>query len=922
MEYNFSAIEQKWQQFWQENGTYKVSNGSDKPKFYVLDMFPYPSGAGLHVGHPLGYIASDIYSRYKRMKGFNVLHPMGFDAFGLPAEQYAIQQGLHPDVTTKQNIKTFKGQLNRLGFDYDWDREVKTCDPDYYKWTQWIFLQLFACWYNKSTQKAEPIDTLEAAFRAGGSNAADGAGGEEVADFSAEDWNAMSEAEQQKVLMNFRLAYLSHASVNWCEALGTVLANDEVKEGVSERGGHPVERRLMRQWFLRTTAYADRLLDDLDDLDWSDAMKEMQRNWIGRSEGASVWFDIADTDKKFEVFTTRPDTIYGVTFMVLAPEHDLVAEVTSAEQKQEVEGYVSYVKARTDRERQMEKKVTGAFTGAYAVHPFSGEKVPIYISEYVLIGYGTGAIMAVPSDDDRDEVFAQHFDIPIVDIIDKSKYPGATKSDKLGIMINSGFMDGMEVPDAIKAAINAVEEKGIGTGKVNYRLRDAGYSRQRYWGEPFPIVYRDEMPYALGSGDLPLTLPEVSSYKPTGSGDGPLAALTDWVNTPDGKRETDTMPGYAGSSWYFLRYMSPQCNDRFVDEKAEQYWQNVDLYIGGTEHAVGHLLYSRTWQKFMFDRGWVSQKEPFKRLVNQGMIQGMSRFVYRKKGTNTFVSHGLIGEHEVTPLHVDVNFVDGLVMDTERFKAWRAEYNDAEFILEDGQYICGSAVEKMSKSKFNVVNPDDIVNQYGADCLRMFEMFLGPIDQGKPWNTQGISGVSKFLRRFWNLFRFDENGQANLDDATPTADEMKILHKTIKKVNEDIDRMGFNTCVSAFMEATNALTEKKCNKRAILKPMVALLAPFAPFVTEELWRAVGESGSVHHSDFPTHDEQYLVENSKEYPIQINGKVRTKISIALDADKAAVEAVVMGNDIVKQWTDGKTLRKFVYVPGKIINVVAN
>ncbi|MCL4111329.1 UNVERIFIED_CONTAM: hypothetical protein GTU68_023182 [Idotea baltica] len=832
MEYKFQEIEEKWQSWWEENDTYHVDNNSDKPKYYVLDMFPYPSGSGLHVGHPLGYVASDIYARYKRLTGFNVLHPMGFDAFGLPAEQYAIEQGKHPETTTNENIVYFKKQLRGIGFNYDWKRAVNTSDPKYYKWTQWIFLQLF----------------------------------------------------------NSCLMFQAFANIWFCPALGTVLANDEVKDGVSERGGHPVEKRKLRQWFLRTTAYAERLINDLETLEWSDSLKEMQRNWIGKSHGASMWFDIIETDKKFEIFTTRPDTIFGATFMVLAPEHELVSEITTAEQKAEISEYLKYVNSRSELERVSEvKTVTGAFTGAYAKHPFSGEPVPIYISEYVLASYGTGAIMAVPSDDDRDEAFATKFNIPIIDVIDKSKYPNSTKADKEGIMINSDFMNGMEVPDAITEAVKRMEAMGIGTGKINYRLRDAGFSRQRYWGEPFPIVYNSEdtdaLPEAINESELPLGLPVTDNFKPNDDGKSPLQKIRSWIEV-DGKfRESDTMPGYAGSSWYFLRYMDPDNEDFFVSKDAEAYWQNVDLYIGGTEHAVGHLLYSRTWHKFFYDKGWVSTQEPFKKLVNQGMIQGVSSKVYRsKENVNKYISKD----------------------------------ENAEFELEDGKYICGAEVEKMSKSKHNTVDPLEVIEKYGADTLRMFEMFLGPIEQHKPWDMQGIGGVSKFVRKFWGLFHKAE--KFNISDEKATENELKTLHKTIKKITGDIERFSFNTCISSFMICTNELDKLKCNKREILTPLVILLAPFAPYVTEELWHKLGNHESIHHASYPTHDESILVESNFEYPVMINGKMKGKISLPLTLEEAEAKEAVLAHEPIKKLVDGKPLKRFIYVKGKIVNMV--
>ncbi len=924
MEYNFTEIEATWRQKWQENELYKVSNNSDKPKYYVLDMFPYPSGAGLHVGHPLGYIASDIYSRYKRLKGFNVLHPMGFDAFGLPAEQYAIETGQHPRTSTEKNIGYFKEQLQNIGFSYDWSREVSTCDPEYFKWTQWAFLQMFHAWYNQETDQSEPIDTLIAKFAQGGSAAAKGAGGEHEA-FDADGWNDMSPSDQQRILMNYRLMFQAESEVWFCEALGTVLANDEVKDGLSERGGHPVEKKKLRQWFLRTTAFAERLLGDLDDLNWPESMKEMQRNWIGKSYGASIHFDIIGHDKQFEIFTTRADTIFGATFMVLAPEHELVAEITTPEQKEKIETYLDYVRKRSERDRLSEVKVvTGEFTGAYAKHPFSGEPVPIWIAEYVLASYGTGAIMAVPSDDDRDNAFAEKFNIPIVEIIDKSKYPGAGRSDKLGIMINSDFLDGMEVPEAIQHITSKLEDMGIGKGKINYRLRDAGFSRQRYWGEPFPIVYDSEdlseMPKTLPETELPLRLPEVESYSQSPDGRSPIAAIRDWVELPNGQyRETDTMPGYAGSSWYFLRYMDPQNKGTFVGQDAINYWKDVDLYIGGTEHAVGHLLYSRTWHKYFYDQGLVPTKEPFQRLVNQGMIQGRSNLIYRIKGENKFVSLELKDQHDCSPIHIPIKFVDGKdMLDIEALKGWRSDFEEADFVLHEGGFKCDFDVEKMSKRLYNVTDPNDVISKYGADTFRLYIMFLGPIEDSKPWSTKGIEGTAKFLKKFWRLFVQDEQLIVTDDKASP--EELKTLHKTIKKVDHDLSTLGMNTCVSAFMVCVNELTAAKCHKREILEPLLVLLAPFAPFVTEELYQRLGNEGSVHTAVYPEHDEQYLKEDAYEYPISINGKMRIKINLPLGIDQAAAQESVLANEMVQKWIEGKDLRKFIYVPGRIINIV--
>lgn len=993
MEYKFSEIEKKWQKFWEENQIFRVENNSPKPKFYVLDMFPYPSGAGLHVGHPLGYIASDIYSRYKRLKGFNVLHPMGFDAFGLPAEQYAIETGQHPAITTEKNIQRYKEQLQNIGFCFDWSREIKTCDPHYYKWTQWIFLKLFNSWYNPETNKAEDISTLIKMLEDGRWKMEDG-----------KNWNAFSEKEKSDFLLNYRLAYLAYSDVNWCPALGTVLANDEVKDGKSERGGHPVIRKKMRQWFLRITAYADRLLYGLDNLDWSPQMKEMQRNWIGRSEGALIRFPLVSdkinlvslteenpnfvkklyekygtipqrlspqeergrteggsfhveativaershpsnapinspekqteqiiklaNEQYIEVFTTRPDTIFGATFIVIAPEHELVEKITTPTQKLKIQKYLEYVQSRSDVERQQEKTVTGEFTGAYAINPFTNKKIPIWIAEYVLAGYGTGAIMAVPSDDDRDNAFAQKFGLEIIDVIDKSKYPGSTRDDKKGIMINSGFLNGMEVPDAIETIIKKVEEMQIGKRKVNYKMRDAGFSRQRYWGEPFPIVYKNGIPDCLDEKDLPVILPEVESYKPTGDGESPLATNSQWKNLPDGSiRETDTMPGYAGSSWYYLRYMDPKNEKEFVGKNAEQYWKNVDLYIGGSEHAVGHLLYARFWHKVLFDLGYVSTEEPFQKLINQGMIQGRSNIVYRINGENKFVSQGLRAKYNTTALHVDVNIVENDILDLEKFKNWREEFSNAEFILEDGKYYCGYEIEKMSKRWHNVVNPDDVVAKYGADCFRMYEMFLGPIEQHKPWDTKGIEGVFRFLKKFWKLFHspfsFGE-GQGDeafsVSDENPNETELKILHKTIKKIQDDTERFSFNTAVSNFMICINELTEIKCNKRKILEPLVILIAPYAPHFAEELWEKLGNKPSVNDAQFPQFEEKYLVENVFTYPVSFNGKVRFKIDLSAALSIQEIEKAALENEQAKKWLEGKSPKKVIVVPKKIVNVV--
>ncbi|MCP4122467.1 MAG: leucine--tRNA ligase [Bacteroidetes bacterium] len=925
MQYNFQDIESFATSKWEASDVYKIGNNPDKPKFYVLDMFPYPSGAGLHVGHPLGYIASDIYSRYKRLSGFNVLHPMGFDAFGLPAEQYAIQTGKHPADTTRENIETYKKQLSRIGFSYDWSREVSTADPSYYKWTQWIFLQLFDSWFDNAQQKARRIDELISAFSDGGNDTVDAAGGEGHAVFNAEQWNAMSGKEQSAVLMDYRLAYQSEAWVNWCEALGTVLANDEVKDGLSERGGHPVERKRMTQWFLRITAYAERLLDGLDKLSWSDSMKEMQRNWIGKSFGATMIFKTADGEHDIEVFTTRPDTTFGVTFMVLAPEHELIGALTTPEQAGEIENYIKYVKSRSEIERQQEKSVTGAFTGSYAINPFNGDKVPVYISEYVLAGYGTGAIMAVPSDDDRDEAFAHKFGIDIIEVIDKSKYPQATKADKLGIVINSGFMNGMEVPGAIEASIDKIEELGIGSRKTNFRMRDAGFSRQRYWGEPFPVYMEDGIVKTVPETDLPVVLPEMSEFKPAGGGKGPLFNASDWVEElgPGKVRETDTMPGYAGSSWYFLRYMDPHNTDALVGKEAVDYWQDIDLYIGGTEHAVGHLLYSRFWHKFFNDNGWVPTEEPFKKLVNQGMIQGRS-LIMPDGAINNFPSG----------LRVPLNYTDpGDRIYKDRLSALISEDNRFESININSDIVSWKSdgkgdyielmpeVEKMSKRYHNVINPDDIINQHGADCFRMFEMFLGPIEHAKPWDTQSIGGVSKFLQKLWRLFNFDEDYNPAFSGQPASKDDLKSLHKAIKKVREDIERLSFNTAVSAFMVLVNDLGRNKQQSKEIMEQLVIVLSPFAPFTCEYLWSRLGhETCLLQEATYPAFNESYLVEAMKTYPVSINGKVRTKLDFTTDADKASIEAGVLANDVVQKWLDGNTPKKVIVVPGRIVNVV--
>ena len=979
MEYNFRAIEQRWQQKWKAEGIYKVSNNASKPKYYVLDMFPYPSGAGLHVGHPLGYIASDIFARYKRLKGFNVLHPMGYDAFGLPAEQYAIDHGIHPAVSTENNINTFRKQLDNIGFCYDWSREIRTSDPSYYKWTQWIFLQLFKSWYNRETNKAESIDGLVKVFEAEGNvnhpfpnNKSQIPNLSAVADlksqiFSASDWREFDEAAQQSILMEYRLAYCGYGEVNWCEALGTVLANDEVINGVSERGGYPVVKKKLRQWYLRITEYADRLQGDLDTLEWSDAMKEMQTNWIGKSSGAEIKFEISNLKFQIVAYTTRPDTIFGVDFMVLAPEHELVEQVTTAEQKAAVEEYVAYVKSRSERERMAEKKITGCFTGAYAVNPVSGKQIPVWISEYVLAGYGTGAIMAVPCGDERDHKFAKHFNIPVTNIIGDYYNGEEANPTKEAILQNSGFLDGMVMKDAAEVVIQWLEDNEEGVRKVNYKMRDAAFSRQRYWGEPFPIVWKNNIAYPLDETELPLELPHVESYKPGPEGEGPLANIPEWTLVPEGVRETNTMPGYAGSSWYFLRYMDPHNDTAFCDRKVSDYWNQVDLYIGGTEHAVGHLLYSRMWTKALYDLGYIGFNEPFKKLLNQGMIQGSSRFVYRftltlknnpsvtlfpfqifpSKNTydsyvgknisfdeakeiferintdggyefDTFKDDGSL-EIKILPIHVDVSIVDGTELDTEAFQNSKPEYKNSKFEYTDGKYICGVEVEKMSKSKFNTVNPDELVNKYGADTFRMYEMFLGPVEQSKPWDTKGIEGVHRFLKKLWRLFYDEQKGKIWTHEQ-PTAEELKVLHRTIKKVEQDTERFSFNTAVSAFMIAVNELSDLQCHKKAILENILVLLTPYAPHIAEELWQQLGHSCSVLDVAYPVFEEKYTIESSKLYPVAINGKTRTDITIALDATQQQVEEMILANAVVQKWLDGKSPKKIIYVKNRMINVV--
>lgn len=924
MDYRFKAIEQKWQKAWKTKQTYKVEVNPDKPKYYVLDMFPYPSGAGLHVGHPLGYIASDIFARYKRLNGYNVLHPMGYDAYGLPAEQYAIQTGQHPAITTARNIARYREQLDKIGFSFDWDREVQTCDPAYYKWTQWAFIRMYNAYYDYDAAQAKPIENLVKAFESNGSYKPgqqvallNVACSEEMA-FTAAEWKAMNEEQQHKVLMNYRLAYLGDSMVNWCPALGTVLANDEVSEGVSIRGGHPVEQKVMRQWCLRISAYAQRLLDGLNTVDWTDSLKETQRNWIGRSEGAELVFKVKDSDSSFTVFTTRADTIFGVTFMVLAPESALVSELTTAAQKAEVDAYLASTKKRTERERIADRRVTGVFSGSYAINPFTNEAIPVWISDYVLAGYGTGAIMAVPAHDARDYAFARHFNLPIIPLIEGADVSEESYDAKEGIMMNSGFLNGLTVKEAIERTKTYVADNKLGRIKVNFRLRDAIFSRQRYWGEPFPVFYKEGRPYMLDEKDLPLELPEVDRFLPTEKGEPPLGNAKNWATSEGYPLELNTMPGFAGSSAYYLRYMDPHNDQALVDTAVNHYWKQVDLYVGGTEHATGHLIYSRFWNKFLYDLSVVCEEEPFKKLINQGMIQGRSNFVYRIKDTNTFVSYNLKDTYEVTPIHVDVNIVSNDILDMERFKQWSPDYANAEFILEDGRYVCGWAVEKMSKSMYNVVNPDDIVERYGADTLRLYEMFLGPVEQSKPWDTNGIDGVNRFLRKLWNLCTSEED--FSFSNAEPTPEELKALHKLIKKVSWDIEHFSFNTSISAFMICVNELATLKCSKREILEPLIILLAPFAPHFSEEIWEALGHTDSVCDATWPTCNEAYLVEASINYPISFNGKTRFTLELPADTDNAAIEAAVMAHPASQKWLEGKNPKKVIIIPKKIVNIV--
>ena len=926
MEYNFVEIEKKWQRFWAENHTFRVTEKSSKPKYYVLDMFPYPSGAGLHVGHPLGYIASDIFTRYKRLKGFNVLHPMGYDAFGLPAEQYAIQTGQHPAKTTEANIARYRQQMDKIGFSYDWEREVRTCDPDYYKWTQWAFLKMFGHYYDKTADKALPIGELVERFAKEGNANVNAACGE-VPTFSAQEWNAFDQRRRSEILMQYRIAYQGETSVNWCPALGTVLANDEVKEGYSVRGGHPVEQKKMKQWQLRVSAYAERLLAGLDKLDWTDALKEMQRNWIGKSQGAEMIFKTVTpgSEKQYDmtIFTTRADTVFGVTFMVLAPESDWVEKLTTAEQKSAVEEYLAFAKKKTERERMAEtRKVTGVFTGSYAINPFTGKEVPVWVSEYVLSGYGTGAIMAVPAHDSRDYAFAKEFNLPIIPLIEGCDVSQQSFDAKEGIMCNSGFLSGMSVKEAIPAAIDEVERLGIGRRKINYRLRDAIFSRQRYWGEPFPIYFKEGIATPIPEEELPLRLPEVDKFLPTEQGEPPLARAENW-NYKGYPIEKSTMPGFAGSSAYYLRYMDPSNKSALVSREADEYWRDVDLYIGGTEHATGHLIYSRFWNKFLYDLGYVVEPEPFRKLVNQGMIQGRSNFVYRIVNTNTFVSAGLKDQYETTEIHVDINIVHNDRLDLEAFKRWMPDYANAEFILENGEYICGYAVEKMSKSMFNVVNPDNVCAQYGADTLRLYEMFLGPLEQSKPWDTKGIDGVHRFLKKLWRMVFADDRGEDEtlaVTDQKATPAELKILHTLIHKVETDIENFSYNPSVSAFMIALNELGALKCNKREIIEPVVVLLSPFAPHICEELWNRLGHNESISFATFPEYVEAYTVENTFEYPVSFNGKMRFKMTFPKDMPIKEVEKGVIENPQTAKYLDGGSVKKIIVVPCKIINIV--
>lgn len=921
-DYNPQVIEKKWQQYWEQNQIFNAKVNPSKSKFYSLDMFPYPSGAGLHVGHPLGYIASDIITRYKRLQGFNVLHPMGYDSFGLPAEQYAIQTGQHPAITTEENIKRYTEQLKNIGFAFDWEKEVRTSDPSYYRWTQWIFMQLFNSYYDKTEDKAKSIASLIEKFEANGNSEINAVCDEETPEFSAADWTAFSEKEKQEMLLKYRLTYLAETTVNWCAALGTVLSNDEVKDGFSERGGHPVERKKMMQWSMRITAYADRLLKGLETVEWNEPIKEMQRNWIGKSTGAEMVFQVKGQDKQIKVFTTRIDTIYGVTYLALAPEHDYVEDLITNDQRETAEAYVEVAKNRSERERMSDvKTISGAFTGSYAINPFNGEEIQIWVADYVLAGYGTGAVMAVPAHDERDYNFAKHFGLEIRQVIEGSMEEGSFPG-KGGTIMNSDFLSGLEMKAAMDKAIAFLEEKKIGKGKIQFRMRDAIFTRQRYWGEPLPVYFKDGLPYLIDEKDLPLVLPEVDKYLPTEDGEPPLARAKDWnYTTEEGTfpLERSTMPGWAGSSWYFFRYMDPKNTEKFVDEEIAKYWGAVDLYIGGAEHATGHLLYSRFWTKFLYDIGAVAIEEPFKKMINQGMIQGRSNFVYRVKGSNQFVSLGLKDQYETSAMHVDVNIVHNDQLNLEKFKTWRPDLADAEYILEDGKYICGAEVEKMSKSKYNVVNPDDIIERYGADTLRLYEMFLGPLEQFKPWNTNGIDGVSKFLKKLWKLYH-DNNGNISISDDKASPEELKTLHKTIKKTQEDLENYSFNTSVASFMICVNELTALKCNKREVLEQLAIIVSPYAPHIAEELWTILGHKESIIQATFPIFKEEYLVESSHEYPVSINGKMRAKLTLPLSLSKEEIEKAAMEDSTVQKWVEGKAPKKVIVIPGKIVNIV--
>ncbi len=923
MDYNHKEIEKKWQNCWSNDQIYSSKVDKSKEKFYILDMFPYPSGAGLHVGHPLGYIASDIVSRYKRLKGFNVLHPMGFDAFGLPAEQYAIQTGQHPAITTEQNIQRYKEQLVSLGFDYDWNREIRTSDPKYYKWTQWTFIQLYNHYFNTETQKAEPISNLVAVFETKGSNVSNvNVACEKSIMFSANEWNNMTDHQKHDILMNYRLAYLADTTVNWCPELGTVLANDEVSDGVSVRGGFPVVKKTMKQWLLRVTAYADRLINGLDNLDWSESIKEIQRNWIGKSFGAMLSFDIkGHPDIKMDIFTTRPDTIFGITYMAYAPEHIAVKNITTNEQQKEVSEYIEYAINRSERERMTEtKKISGAFTGTYAIHPFTGDEIPIFVADYVLAGYGTGSVMAVPGHDSRDYAFAKHFNLPIKEVITSSNIAEEAWEEKEGTLVNSDFLNGLNPIQAIEKAIEIIKQKGIGQRKTSYRLRDAIFSRQRYWGEPFPVYYKNGMPQMMDIEKLPLLLPDIDSYLPTESGEPPLARASNWKTEEGYAIETNTMPGFAGSSAYYLRYMDPNNDNEYFSSKAVNYWQQVDFYIGGAEHATGHLMYSRFWNKFLYDLGLTPLDEPFKKMINQGMILGRSNIVYRDKNNqNHFISSGLINKYDTTPIHVDVNIVENDILDIEQFKKWRPEFKNATFELENGKYICGIEIEKMSKSFYNVVNPDILIEKYGADTLRLYEMFLGPIEQYKPWDTKGIEGVSRFIKKFWRLF-FDTNGNFSLSEDAPKSEELKILHKTIHKIEEDIERFSLNTTISAFMICINELTDLKCNKRSILEPLLILIAPFAPHFAEELWNKAGHTTSIHLEQFPKFNAKYITEDTFQCPISFNGKMRFTMQLSSSATQDEITQTVLQVEETQKWLDGKTPKKVIVIPKKIVNIV--